>query len=84
MTEQELAEILKYSSPTTLLIITWNNVLKELFCPFKVRARHPVGILKKGEKVWVESIKVTIELTTVFIVQRRAYYYYHFEILDPE
>ena len=84
MTEQELAEILKYSSPTTLLIITWNNVLQELFCPFKVKVRHPVGTLKEGEIVWVENIKVTIELTTVFIVQGRAYYYYHFEIIDPD
>ena len=84
MTEQELAEILKYSSPTTLLIITWNNLLKELFCPFKVKVKHPVGTLEKREMVWVENIKVTIELTTVFIVQRRAYYYYHFEIIDPD
>lgn len=84
MTGQELAEILRYSSPTTLLIVTWNNLLKELFCPFQVKVRHPIGTLKKGEKVWVDNVKVTIKLTTVFIVQGRAYYYYHFEIIDPE
>ncbi len=84
MTEQELSEILKYSSPTALLIITWNNVLKQLLCPFKVIVKHQIGELRKGEEVWVESVKVTVKLTTVFIVDGRAYYYYHFEILDPD
>ena len=84
MSEQELAEVLRYSSPTTLLIVTWNNLLKQLFCPFKVRVRYSIGPLKEGEKVWVDNVKVTIKLTTVFIVQGGAYYYYHFEILDPE
>lgn len=84
MNEKELAEILKYSSPKTLYIITWNNLLKHLFCPFKVVVLHHIGDLKKGEKVWVDSIKVTAKLKTVYIVQGRAYYYYHFEILDPE
>lgn len=83
MTEKDLSEILQYSSPTTLLIVTWNNVLKQLFCPFKVRVMLYVGDLRKGEEVWVENVKVTVKLTTVYIVKGRAYYYYHFEILDP-
>lgn len=84
MSEKELAEILRYSSPKTLYIITWNNLLKQLFCPFKVKVIHQIGNLSKGQIVWVESIKVTVSLTTVFIVRGSAYYYYHFEILDPD
>ena len=84
MTEQELSKILQYSSPTTILIVTWNNVLKRLFCPFRVMVKHQIGELEKGERVWVESVKVTLKLTTVFIIKGRAYYYYHFEILDPK
>ena len=84
MTEQELSKILQYSSPTTILIVTWNNVLKQLFCPFRVMVKHQIGELEKGERVWVESVKVTLKLTTVFIIKGRAYYYYHFEILDPK
>jgi hypothetical protein len=84
MSEQELSEILKYSSPTAILVVTWNNVLKQLFCPFKVVVKNHIGELQKGKEVWVESVKVTVKLTTVFIVDGRAYYFYHFEILDPE
>lgn len=84
MSEKELAEILKYSSPKALYIITWNSLLKQLFCPFKVVVKHQIGDLNQGQKVWVDGIKVTVELTTVYIVKGRAYFYHHFEILDPE
>lgn len=83
MSDEELADVLKYSSPDTLYIVTWNNLLKKLFCPFKVVVKHQIGEFEKGEVVWVESVKVTVELKTVFMVKGRAYYYDHFEILDP-
>ena len=84
MTDKELAETLKYSSPKELYIVTWNNLLKRLFCPFEVLVKHDVGKLKEGERVWVEGIKVTVNLITVYIINGQAYYYNHFEILDPE
>ena len=83
MSDDELADVLKYSSPDTLYIITWNNLLKELFCPFQVVVKHQIGELDKGELVWVENVKVTVKLKTVYMVKGRAYYYDHFEILDP-
>lgn len=81
MNEEQLAEILKYSSPNTLYIVTWNNLLKLLFCPFEVVVKHPIGDLNEGEKVLVEAVKVTADIKTVFIVKGRAYFYYHFEIV---
>lgn len=83
MSDDELADVLKYSSPDTLYIITWNNLLKKLFCPFKVVVKHQIGELEKGEVVWVSSVKVTAKLKTVYLIKGRAYYYDHFEILDP-
>ncbi len=83
MNEKHLAEILKYSSPKTLYIITWNNLLKKLFCPFQVEAKYDIGDLVKGELVFVDAVKVTDKLKTVFIIKGFAYHYYHFEILDP-
>lgn len=83
MSDDELADVLKYSSPDSLFIITWNNLLKKLFCPFQVVVKHQIGELEKGEVVWVESVKVTVKLKTVFIVKGRAYYYHYFTILDP-
>ena len=81
MTKKELAELLKYSSPLEIYVITWNNILKRLFCPFEVQVVQDIGTLKKGQFVFVDEIKVTIELKTVFIIDTKAYYYYHFEIV---
>ncbi|HNP31798.1 MAG TPA: hypothetical protein PKN96_00745 [Flavobacterium sp.] len=81
MNKKQLAEILKYCSPKILYIVTWNNLLKKLFCPFKVRVLNPVGELREGEIVWVEEIKVTPELKTIFVIKGQAYYYYHFDII---
>ena len=81
MTKKELAELLKYSSPLEIYVITWNNILKRLFCPFEVQVLQDIGTLKKGQFVFVDEIKVTIELKTVFIIDTKAYYYYHFEIV---
>ena len=81
MTKKELAELLKYSSPREIYVITWKNTLIKLFCPFEVQVLQDIGTLKKGQFVFVDEIKVTIELKTVFIIDTKAYYYYHFEIL---
>lgn len=81
MNERQLAELLKYSSPNELYVITWNNLLKLLFTPFKVSVIEDIASLLKGEEVWVEEVKITKDLKTVYIIQGRAYYYHHFEIL---
>lgn len=82
MSDEELVETLKYSSPKILYIVTWNNLIKKLFCPFQVMVKHQIGDLEKGEKIWVENVKVTVKLKTVYIIKGRAYYYDHFEILN--
>lgn len=81
MNDKELTELLKYSNPKELYIITWNNLLKILFCPFKVSVLNDVGYLKKNKIVWVEEVKVTSDLKTVYIIKGKAYYYHHFDIL---
>ena len=81
MTKKELAELLKYSSPLEIYVITWNNILKRLFCPFRVKVLQDIGALKKGQTVLVQEVKVTLELKTVYIINNEAYYYFHFDIL---
>lgn len=81
MTKKELAELLKYSSPREIYIISYNNLLIRLICPFKVLVQQDVGTLRSGQVVFVDEIKVTIELKTVFIIKKRAYYYYYFDIV---
>lgn len=84
MKDYELADVLKYSSPKELYVITYYNVLKLLFCPFKVKVLTNVGLLRKGQLVWVKEVKVTTELKTIFIIGSNAYHYHSFEILSEE
>jgi len=81
MDKKDLAEQLKYSSSEYLFVVTWNNLLKQLFCPFKVVVLKSVGALVKGQFVWVQAVKVTMELKTVFIIDGSAYFYFYFEIV---
>ena len=81
MKKKQLQEILKYSNPKELYIVTWNNLLKRLFCPFRVVVLEDVGSLKKDETYDVEGVMVTSELKTVYLVKGRYFYYYHFDIL---
>ncbi len=82
MNDAELAEVLRYSSPQILYIVTWNNLLKKLHCPFQVKAKQNIGSFKIGQVVEVEAVKVTSELRTVYIIKTRAFYYSHFVIID--
>jgi hypothetical protein len=83
MNKQEIGEQLKYSSSEWIYIVTCNNVLKQLFCPFKVIVLSSVGVLVQGEIVLVKAVKVTMELKTVFVIEGKAYYYFHFDfVLD--
>lgn len=81
MNEKELAELLKYSNPKELYVVTWNNLLKLLFCPFEACLKHDIGSLKQGQIVLIEEVKVTMELKTIYKIKGHYYHYYHFEIL---
>ena len=79
MDKHDLAEQLKYSSSEWLYVVTWNNILKQLFCPFKAAVLKSVGSLREGQIVWVEAVKVTMQLKTVFVIDGSAYFFYHFD-----
>jgi hypothetical protein len=81
MNKKQLAELLKYSSPNIIYVVTWNNILKKVICPFKVRVKNDIGELFKNQIVWVEQVKVTPEIKTIYIIDGNAYYYFYFEIL---
>ena len=81
MDKKELAEHLKYSSSEWLYVVTWNNILKKIVCPFTVLVLTDIGPLKKGQIVWVQQVKVTMELKTVFVIDGSAYFFSHFDIL---
>lgn len=81
MTKKELAELLKYSSPQEIYVITHYNVLKRIFCPFQVLILQEIGELQKGQVALVTEVKVTLGIKTVFIINNEAYYYSYFDII---
>lgn len=81
MNRKQLAELLRYSSPYSLLVITYKNEILELHCPFWVLVKHDIGKLREGMKAPVEMVKLSFELKTVFMIVGTPYYYWHFSIL---
>ena len=79
--KNKMAELLKYSNPRELYVVDWRGSLLLLVCPIKALVKDDIGLLRKQEIVYIDEVKVTLELVTVFIVKQRAYYYYHFEIV---
>ncbi len=81
MENRNWAYLLKYASPRSILVVTWENRLLELKCPFKAEVIERVGDLKSGEVVSVDLVKISTSLITVFIVAGEPYYYHHFHIM---
>ena len=81
MNRMQLAELLKYASPLSILVVTYQNKIIELKCPFRAELKNDIGILQKGKIELVEMVKISTSLITVFIIKGEAYYYYHFNIL---
>lgn len=81
MMDKDLAEQLEHSSSEWIYIVTWNNLLKQLFTPFEVEVIRSVGELEIGQIVWVSQVKVTPQLKTVYIIEGKAYYFFHFDII---
>ena len=81
MDNKKLAELLKYASPYSILVVTYRNKIIELKVPFRVLLKNDVGNLVKGKIEEVELVKLSTNLKTVFIINEEAYYYHWFNIL---
>jgi len=81
MENENYAELFKYCSPKSILVVTWYGKLRTLYCPFGVKVLSNVGLLKAGQYVKVEEVKLASNGKTVFIVEGSPYYYYNFDIL---
>ncbi len=81
MKNEELAELFKYCSPRSIMVVTWYGKLKTLYCPITVKVKNDVGNLSSGNMVKVDAVKLSDTGITVFMINEKAYYYYHFDIL---
>ena len=81
MNKKDLAELLRYSNPYSILVVTYENRIIELCCPFWVQVKFGVGDLNEGDKVQVDMVKLSFELKTVFVIKGVPFYFWHFSIL---
>lgn len=81
MDNKTLADILKFSNSYELLVVDEMNRLVVVRCPFNVMTLEAIGELFAGHIYEVDQIKVTPKLITLFIIEEKAYFYFHFEIL---
>ena len=81
MKNEVYLELLKYSSPWSILVINDSNRIVELKCPFKVESRLSVGKINYGEEYNVIRVRLSTDLKVVFVVEGAHFYYYHFDIL---
>lgn len=82
MSEKELKKFLIDISPKELYIVNHNNELEILKCPFQVVLKEDIHSFKKNQVVFVELVKITRDLKTVFIIQGKAFYAIHFIIIS--
>lgn len=77
-----ILELFKIVSTSSILVIDNKGNLKRLHCPFKVVAvvSSPPQIIV-GEIYYVDSLKMTLELREVYIIEGKAYFIWYFKIM---
>lgn len=81
MNKNRLFDILRYSRSDEIWLVDTKNRVAVLKCPFKVMVLEDVGELLKSHIYEVKQIKVSPRLVTLYIIDNRAYYYFHFDII---
>ncbi len=76
-----ISELMKFCDPFSLLVIGFEGQLLRIYCPFPVQVLSPIGQLITGDVHMVDSVKITLELKDVYIIEGRAYYLHYFKIL---
>jgi hypothetical protein len=78
--EKYLQELLKWISSDSLLVMDKSGNLKRLYCPFKVICLVNFPVISRGEKVFVDAVKLTVEIREVYIISGVAYHIAYFTI----
>ncbi len=78
--EKYLKELLGWISSDSLLVIDRSGNLRRIYCPFKVISLVNFPDITRGEKVFVDAVKLTVEIKEVYIIGGTAYHIVYFMI----
>jgi len=81
MNEREIHEINKYCNASSLLVVTSRGILLRVHCPFSVEVVKDVEAFSIGDRLTVIQVKMDRNLTLVYIINNKGYYYYNFILL---
>ncbi len=81
MDSNAYAFLLKYSSPFSILVITAEDKLIELNCPFKVDVIKNVRNLMVSQTKEVTQVKLASNNKLVYVIENQPYFYYNFNII---
>lgn len=76
-----LAFLLKYSTPFSILVVTHEDRLIELHCPFEVKVVRSAKNLMIGEIKVVTQVKLATNNKLVYIISSTPFYYCYFDII---
>ena len=73
--------LLKYSSPYSILVVTKEDKLIELRCPFEVEVIKNIKNMMNGQIKEVSQVKLATNNKLVYIINEEPFFYDHFKIL---
>lgn len=81
MKAKQLLKTLQFSSPRIIYIINYQNKLKALRCPIKIKVVKPVNDFVLGQELIIDRIWNTNKLETVFEINGEFYQYHYFDFI---
>jgi hypothetical protein len=81
MNANEYGFLLRYSSSNSILVVTFDDRLIELACPFKVEVIKSINNMMKSQIKEVTQVKLSTNGKIVYIINDEPYYYSLFTIL---
>ena len=81
MNANEYGFLLRFSSPFSILVVTFDNRLIELACPFKVEVIKAINNMMVSQIKEVTQVKLSTNGKIVYIIDDEPYYYNHYTII---
>ena len=81
MNENSYIFLLQYSTPYSILVITTDDKLVELYCPFKIEVKKNIKNMMIGEIKEVTMVKLATNNKLVYIIENLPYFYHYFDII---
>lgn len=81
MNANEYGFLLRYSSSKSILVVTFDNRLIELACPFNVEVIKAIKNMMVSQIKEVTQVKLSTNGKIVYIINDEPYYYNHFTIV---